>query len=95
VVYLDKKKVGVTEQKLLSQSKSVQIITTYEKHLLGLEVYIQDPLRKAWRRLRNIEQPSPKYLIPDPDREEIFVQVTYYPERRMGKYEFEGSFYKQ
>lgn len=95
VVYLDKKKVGVTEQKLLSQQKILELETTYEKHLLELVIFIQDPNRKVWRRLRNIEQPDARYFRPDPSQNEIYLQITYFPERKVKKYEFEGSFYKK
>lgn len=91
-VYLDKNQIGVTEQKLLSQPKVLEFDTTYEKHLLGLEIYIQDPYRKAWKRLKNIDQPAPKYFIPDPTKDTIYILVTYFPGVKAEKYKFESGY---
>ncbi|PKL14884.1 MAG: hypothetical protein CVV50_02050, partial [Spirochaetae bacterium HGW-Spirochaetae-6] len=77
VVYLNKKKIGVTEQKLLSQPKTLEFETTFERHLLGLEIFVQDPYKKAWQRLRNIEQPPARYFVPQADKGVLYLVVTY------------------
>lgn len=92
VVYLNKKKIGVTEQKLLSQPKTLEFETTFERHLLGLEIFVQDPYKKAWQRLRNIEQPPAKYFLPQVDKGVLYLVITYFPTKRMDKYQFEGGF---
>lgn len=95
VVYLDKNRIGVTDQKLLSQPKIFEFDTTYEKHLLGLEIFVQDPFKKAWRRLKNIDQPAPKYFIPDPEKEVLYILITYSPGEKTEKYRFESGYERQ
>lgn len=94
IVYLDKKRIGVTRQNLLSQEKSYTFKTNYKKHILKLVIYIQDPLRRRWRRLRNIHQPAPKYFKADPKAGELVLVVSYFPDKRIGRYAYEG-FYKR
>jgi len=95
IVYLDKKKIGMTEQKLLSQPKIIETEVTFERHLLRLEVYVQDPYKKAWVRLKNIDQPQPKYFIPQEGKDGMVLTIIYFPKNEKNKYQYEGSFYKQ
>ncbi|HCL56880.1 MAG TPA: hypothetical protein DHW82_07710 [Spirochaetia bacterium] len=93
MIYTDKREVGPTEQKLLSQTKTLIFYTTYEKHLLNLEVFLQDPFKKAWQRLKNIDQPKPKYFAPKFPETEITLIVKYDPkEKGLKQYSFEGDF---
>lgn len=94
VVYLDKKKIGTTEQKLLSQPKIIEINTTFERHLLRLEVYVQDTYRKAWVRLKNLDQPQPKYFMPQEGKDGLALNIIYFPKNEKDKYQYDGNFYK-
>ncbi len=97
-IYIDKKFKGTTDQKLLSQMKSFEFETSCDKHILKIVVYKQDLSRKRWRRLRNIDQPPSKYFVPDvesinrTDKKILYLIVTFYPEKRIEKYKFEGPF---
>jgi len=92
-VYLDKKNIGITEQKLLSQEKNFEFETTYEKHLLQIVVFLQDQAKKKWVRLKNIDQPRPIYFAPNISYENLYIKLTYYPDREDKKYRFSGSFF--
>ena len=94
IVYLDKNKIGITEQKLLSQPKTLEFEVSYEKHLLKLEIYIQNNYRKAWTRLKNIEQPPQKYFVPQEGVDVLYLLITYSPDDKLNRYTFEGSFNK-
>ncbi|HOJ50166.1 MAG TPA: hypothetical protein PKW55_05080 [Spirochaetota bacterium] len=92
-IYIDKKNVGITEQKLLSQEKNFEFETSYEKHLLQVNIFIQDPLKKKWVRLKNIDQPKPIYFIPNSAYDNLYIKMTYYPGKNgNSRYYFTGSF---
>ncbi len=96
-VFVDKRYIATTQQKLLSQEKTINFETTCESHLLKMVVYIQDPYKKRWRRLRNIEQPPQKYFVSTlkyvhSDDKVVYLRVIYSPTEKMDKYNFEGSF---
>lgn len=77
-VFLGKKKIGITEQRLLSQAKTLSFTTDFKKHPLRLKIYLQDPFRKRWQPLPPREQP-PLYTLPQGDAPHFFLEVSHNP----------------
>lgn len=77
-VFLDKKKIGTTEQRLLSQAKTLSFATDFKKHTIRLRIFLQDPFRKHWKPLSARQQP-PVYTLSPGDAPHFFLEISHHP----------------
>ncbi len=77
-VFMNGKKIGVTEQKLLSQPKTLDLGPSNEERRLKLKVFIQDYYQKKWRALKKKNQPN-TFIVPATSDDGNYILISYSP----------------
>ena len=89
ILYLNRKQVGSTNRKLLSQKKHFQtFLKKGKRYQLKMKVYHQNPYRKKWEVLKENNQPSLYDIKTTQKSGIVHLKIQYYPENRNKKYSF-------
>lgn len=93
VIFINRKKIGMTTKGLITQRKVFRTNLDLNRHLLKIKIVVQDEYRRSWTTLMNTQQPREKYF-PVKKGYITVVKMTYRPDDRNEKYSFIGKFVK-
>jgi len=80
-VYINKRRMGRTNQGLLSQQKIVKLkVRTGVRHMLYVEKMFLNTRKKKWERVRGLIQPKKKYFKIPKDRIRV-IEILYDPSK--------------
>lgn len=99
-IYINKKKMGETNQALLSQRKVIKLKVKPEtQHMIFVEKYILNETKNEWDRIKNLKQPKIKYFTVPRNRIRVIriIYNSYYekPNTSHMKYQYLTHFMRK
>lgn len=99
-ILINKKKMGETNQALLSQKKIFKLkVKPGTQHMLSVEKFILNETKNEWERIKNLKQPKDKYFTVPSNRIRVIriIYNSYYekPNTSHMKYQYLTHFMRK